>query len=136
MARVTLPPVAAVIGFIDRVNHGDPEGLAQLMTANHRLIVLDEPPVVGRQENLAAWRGYLSSYPSYVIYPQRIAARGDRVAVLGTTTGSHLGLPDEEESQLPVIWVANVEEGLLTSWQILEDTPETRAETGLAEAPA
>ena len=52
---------------------------------------------------------------------------GADVLVLGSTTGSHLGLPDQEERQLKVIWRATVHEGLLTQWQIIEDTPEQRA---------
>jgi hypothetical protein len=135
MARVPLPPVAAVIGFIDRINRGDPHGLARLMTAHHRHIVLDGAPLVGRSANLEAWRDYLASYPNYVICPERIAARGNQVAVLGTTTGSHRDLSDEEERRLPAIWVAEVEQGMLASWQSLDDTPAVRARTGLADEP-
>jgi len=53
--------------------------------------------------------------------------RGDDVLVLGSTTGSHLGLPDQEERQLKVIWRATMQDGLLTLWQIIEDTPGQRA---------
>jgi hypothetical protein len=60
--------------------------------------------------------------------------RGDDVAVLGSTTGSHLGLPDHEERQLTVIWRATVRDGLLTLWQIIEDTPAQRALLGLTGA--
>ena len=49
----------------------------------------------------------------YVTYPNRIVANGPRVAVLGTTTGPHLGLSDDEEAKLRVIWTAEVSEGLL-----------------------
>jgi len=51
--------------------------------------------------------------------------------VLGATTGSHLGLPDEEELQLGVIWVADVAGGVLSSWQVVEDTPDTRRRYGV-----
>ena len=78
--RTPLPPVAAVIGFIDAIN------------------------------------------------------RGDDVLVLGSTTGSHLGLPDHEERQLTVIWRATVRGGQLTLWQIIEDTPAQRALLGLPDA--
>lgn len=56
---------------------------------------------------------------------------GDEVVVLGHTTGSHLNLPDEDESQLTVIWRATVKDGLLALWQILENTPARREELGL-----
>jgi len=56
------------------------------------------------------------------------------VAILGHTTGSHLGLPDEVESKLTVIWLAGVRDGLVASWSILRDLPETRTRLGLDSA--
>jgi len=98
------------------------------MTEDHQLLVLDEPPVIGREANLTAWQGYATSFPEYVIYPHRIAERHRRVAVLGHTTGSHLGLPDDEEAKLLVIWAAEVRDGALSLWRILDDSPEVRQE--------
>jgi ketosteroid isomerase-like protein len=132
--RTPLPPVAAVIGFIDAINRGDVGRLAELMAPGHRLQVLQEPPVTGRDANRDVWHGYVTAFPDYVIYPDRLVHRGDDVAVLGSTTGSHLGLPDDEERQLTVIWRATVQDGLLTLWQIIEDTPAQRALLGLADA--
>jgi ketosteroid isomerase-like protein len=132
--RTPLPPVAAVIGFIDAINRGDVGRLAELMAPGHRLQVLQEPPVTGRDANRDAWHGYVTAFPDYVIYPDRLVHRGDDVAVLGSTTGSHLGLPDDEERQLTVIWRATVQDGLLTLWQIIEDTPAQRALLGLTDA--
>ena len=132
--RTPLPPVAAVIGFIDAINRGDVGRLTALMSPDHRLQVLQEPPVTGRDANRDAWHGYVTAFPDYVIYPDRLVHRGDDVAVLGSTTGSHLGLPDHEERQLTVIWRATVRDGLLTLWQILEDTPAQRALLGLTGA--
>jgi ketosteroid isomerase-like protein len=132
--RTPLPPVAAVIGFIDAINRGDVGRLAALMSPDHRLQVLQEPPVTGRDANRGAWHGYVTAFPDYVIYPDRLVHRGDDVLVLGRTTGSHLGLPDDEERQLTVIWRATVRDGLLTRWQIIEDTPAQRAFLGLAGA--
>src|SRR6185437_13900001 len=113
MVRQPTPPVAAVVRFIDCVNRGDVAGLEALMTEDHFLQVLDEPPLRGRDANRSAWEGYATSFPDYVIYPHRIAERDGRVAVLGHTTGSHLGRPDGEEAALLVIWVAQVRDGRL-----------------------
>jgi hypothetical protein len=95
-------------------------------------VVLDEAPLVGRTDNVEAWRGYASSFPDYVIYSDRIVEWDGRVAVLGRTTGSHLGLPDEHERELTVIWVAEVVDGALAAWRIVEDTPGSRARLGLS----
>jgi ketosteroid isomerase-like protein len=131
MARRPLPPVAATVGFIDRINRGDLEGLVALMTDDHTLAVLDEPPLVGRDANTDAWSGYFASFPNYVIYPRHVAVAGESVAVLGTTTGSHLGLPDAEELKLDVIWIADVVGGQVSVWRIAEDTLETRGRFGI-----
>ena len=131
--RSPLPAVAAVIGFIDAINRGDVDRLVALMSPGHRLQVLQEPPLDGREANRGAWNGYLTAFPGYVIYPDHIVDRGDDVLVLGSTTGSHLGLSDQEERQLKVIWRATVRDGLLTLWQVIEDTPRQRAFLGLTD---
>jgi hypothetical protein len=66
-----------------------------------------------------------------VIYPRYIAGAGHSVAVLGTTTGSHLGLSDEEEMKLDVVWLAEVVDGRLSMWRVAEDTPALRDEVGI-----
>src|SRR4051794_28983673 len=98
--ETSLPPVAAVISFIDAINRGDVDRLGELMTVHHPLDVFDEPPLHGRDANLDAWRGYATAFPEYVIYPERIVEHDGQVAVLGHTTGSHLGLPDVDEMDM------------------------------------
>lgn len=124
-------PVAVVLRFIDCINRQDIEGLSRLMSEYHELRVYRETPVVGIEPNVEGWRGYAGSFPEYVIYPRQISESGGVVTVLGHTTGSHLNLPDEEESQLTLIWQAKVTDGLLDDWVLLEDTPENRRLFGL-----
>ena len=52
--------------------------------------------------------------------------------MIGHTTGSHLGLADDEETKITVIWRAEVRDGRLAAWQIIEDTPAARTALGLA----
>jgi SnoaL-like domain len=131
VALTPLPPLVAVVSFVDCINRGDLDGLGRLMTDDHQLVVLDEPPLVGRDANLAAWDGYFTGFPLYVVYPRHLAAQGSTVAVLGTTTGSHLGLPDHEELQLDVLWRAEVSHGQLSRWEIAEPTPAALAAAGI-----
>ena len=131
MARTPLPPLATVVSFIDCINRTDLDGLTALMGDDHRLVVLDEPPLAGKQANVDAWRGYFTSFPEYVIYPRYMTADGGRVAVVGVTTGSHLRLPDDEERQITVMWLADVVDGAVERWQVAEDTAERRAELGI-----
>jgi hypothetical protein len=105
------------------------------MTDDHELIVFTEPPLVGRTDNLAAWQGYVDSFPRYVIYPQRLTEPAPGlVAVLGHTTGSDLGLLDDEEAAMTLIWLAEVQGGLVRLWRLIEDSEEHRRLTGLGGA--
>jgi hypothetical protein len=47
------------------------------------------------------------------------------------TTGCHLGLPDDEEMRLGVIWLAHVVDGRLSSWHVADDTAALREEPGI-----
>ncbi|OBA96671.1 hypothetical protein A5662_17490 [Mycobacteriaceae bacterium 1482268.1] len=130
--RAPLPPVAVAVRFIDCINRTDLDGLVATMTDDHRLEVFDEEPVVGKDANATAWRGYFDSFPTYVIYPHRIAeVTESAVAILGHTTGSHLGLSDDEEAQQSLIWLVETRDGRVRVWKLVEDIPENRERLGL-----
>src|SRR5438067_11832233 len=120
MRHLRRTPDAVALSFVDRINHGDVEGLEALMTEDHELRVLDESPQRGRGLCVAGWRGYARAFPAYVIHPHRLEVKGNQVAILGHTTGSHLGLPDAEESKLTLIWIAGIEGDRVASWTLVE----------------
>jgi ketosteroid isomerase-like protein len=124
-------PRDVVADFVDCINRGDVAGLAALMTDDHELRVFDEEPLRGKQANVEGWHGYAAAFPAYTIVVHEVGEREARVAVLGHTTGSHLGLPAEEEQELTLIWLAEVSDGLVRSWTLVEDTPDARREWGL-----
>ena len=130
-AQRSAPPVSVATSFIECVNRQDLHGLGRLLAEDHELRVFDEPPVVGRRANLEAWRGYFASFSGYTIYPRAVAERDGTVAVLGHTTGSHLGLPDDEERRQTLIWLAVASRGELRSWSLIEDSRPNRREHGL-----
>jgi hypothetical protein len=127
-------PVVVTVSFIDAINHGDMDRLTALLHDEHELLVFDEAPVVGKEPVQKAWQGYLDTYRRYVICPQRIAEREDWVAVLGYTTGSHLGLPDVQERAITLIWLATVRDERLVGWQLLPDTAANRRSLRLDDA--
>lgn len=126
-----LPAAATVLSFVDAVNRNDLGRLGALMTSDHTMTLLDEPPVVGQAPCLAGWEGYLTGWPAYVITPRRMVESGDGAAFLGHTTGSHLDQPDEVERTQTLVWHAEVTDGRLATWTLLEDTPDTRRTHGL-----
>ena len=68
-----------------------------------------------------------------MIAPHRLSERDDVVAIMGHTTGSHLGLPDEDERALTLIWLARVRGELVDEWTLIEDTPDNRRHHGLGD---
>jgi hypothetical protein len=104
--------------------------LGELMTEDHTLRVFDGTPLVGCEVNVGAWRGYSERFPRY-IYPHRIAHTDGTVAILGHTTGSHLGLSDAEESRLTLIWVAEIVAAAVRSWSLIDDSLHHRRRRGL-----
>ena len=106
--------------FVDAINRGDVGALGRLMTDDHTLVVFDEPPRVGREANVLAWRRYLERFPRYAIHPHRTEHAGNAVTIVGHTSGSHLGLPDREERQITVIWRAEIAGGAVRSWTLTE----------------
>lgn len=134
--RRFFPPVPLTLAFVNYINAGDAQALASLMTAGHRLQIFEESPVVGRDANERAWAGYFESFPSYLIYPRQIADCSDGVvAVLGHTTGSHLGLSDADESRETLIWVAETYGGAVAGWTLLEGSAINRTRYGLDAQP-
>jgi hypothetical protein len=130
-----LPPVALAISFIDCVTRCDLAALSDLLSTDHRLEVFGEEPLIGKHANTVAWRGYFEKFPSYVIYPRKIAERDGSVAILGHTTGSHLALRDEDERKLTVIWLVDTRDGYVTRWKLIEDNAENRGAWGLGCGP-
>ena len=124
------PAVAVAVSFVDCINRTDIDGLVELMSEDHALEVFDEEPLAGRDANRDAWIDYFMSFPDYVIYPRRIAEIDEGAAVLGHTTGSHLGLPDDEEKNCTLIWIAHVEDGRVTRWRLVEDSIQNRRAFG------
>jgi hypothetical protein len=129
------PRVALAISFIDCINRRDVAALSDLLSTDHRLEVFDEEPLIGKQANTVAWSGYFEKFPSYVIYPQQIAERGGSVAILGHTTGSHLGIRDEDERKLTLIWLVDTRDRYVTGWKLIEDNAENRGAWGLGGPP-
>ena len=125
------PPIAVAISFVDAINRCDLAALGALMTEDHVLVVFDEPALSGRAANVDAWQSYMAAYPSYVIHPHALAVSDARVAIVGTTTGSHLDLPDETEMQQSLIWLADIAGSQVAAWTLVADTREHRRAFGL-----
>lgn len=125
-------PVQVTLDFIEKINQGDADGLADLLALAHTVTDL-AGDVEKDQEKLAAgWHEYLSTCPIYHIYIRQLFTKDNDVIVVGHTTGSHLNLPDEEEFHSEgVFWAATVKEGRLSAWELYNDTVENQLNEGM-----
>ena len=117
-------PLAVVRQFNDRINAGDVDGLAALMTEDHVFVDSAGAVIAGRALCLDAWRTFFDLFPDYRNAFRSMAGRGDRVAVLGASTCSDRRLDG------PAIWTARIADGKVREWRVHKDDPANRAALG------
>ena len=110
-----------VLAFIDRINAHDVEGLANLMTEDHRFIDPYGNEVAGKENMTAGWRGYFEMFPVYSIEVNEMFAEGNMFGMFGFAGGSFKGNTDASW-RLPAAWKAVVKEGRVELWQVFADT--------------
>jgi ketosteroid isomerase-like protein len=107
--------VRTMLNFVDKINYYDIQGVIDLLAQDHVFIDMQGDQIQGKQEMTKAWRNYLENFPDYKIYIRRIFKRGDEIALLGHTTGSHLKIQDVYEFHGEgVTWLAKVDNGKLS----------------------
>jgi hypothetical protein len=118
--------VETAFRFVESINRQDVARLTEIMTNDHRFVDLSGKEHVGRAVMQRGWTDYFRLCPHHLIHVCKFHKRGNRVFLIGRTTGSHLDLPLPEEFQDAVIWIADVEGERLSLWKIVADTAETR----------
>ena len=127
-------PLDLAFQFVEFINRRDLDGLASLMADDHIFIDLSGEVHRDREALIDGWRSYFNQFPEYMIHLAEVYIFGDRVALVGRTTGSHTGQPRHEEFQGTVIWVAETHKGKLKRWQLVKDTLQNRASLALDSA--
>ena len=110
-----------VLAFIDRINAQDVDGVAELMTDDHRFVDAHGNEVMGKGSMTAGWRGYFVMFPVYSIEVNEIFEDGDTFAMFGFAGGSFKGKADASW-RLPAAWKAMVKDGRIALWQVFADT--------------
>ena len=114
-------PETIVARFNERINGRDLDGLASLMTEDHVFIDSEGVSLAGRQDCLAAWRGFFDAFPDYRNVFTSITAGVRGVTVVGRSECSEASLHG------PALWTARVTDGKVSEWRVYDDTPEARA---------
>jgi hypothetical protein len=105
--------------FVECINNQDIEGLVSLMSAEFTMIAFEGNAETGRELMREGFQGYFTDFPEYKIHVSRVARSGDAIAIIGKTTGSHI--PPAIEAKETVIWIAKVEDNLVSEWRIFSD---------------
>lgn len=129
MGKVREDIRSAVRSFVSRINAGDPEGLMQHQTEDFVFIDYDGDITRGRD----GWHGYFRDYSDYKIHEKRIIISGNGAALIGETTGCHVG--PEVEKEWTILWTAEVRDDLLSEWRIYSDVHEVRERLDKGQKP-
>ena len=103
--------------FLDRINQGDPDKLAELMTEDHVFIDSLGRTMRGRETMRQGWRSYYAMCPDYRVSHEEIFANGNVVAAFGTAGGTISG----DRWETPSAWRAVIDNGLVKEWRVYAD---------------
>ncbi|RLE36017.1 MAG: hypothetical protein DRJ61_01725 [Acidobacteria bacterium] len=107
--------------FVDAINSGNPDRLAELMTEGHVFVDSDGSEHCGREQMRDGWRSYFSMVPDFRIQVKDTFARGNVVVLLGVAEGTFDqagALKPENHWVVPAAWRVVVEDELVAVWQL------------------
>ena len=115
-----------IIQFNECINNQDPDGLANLMTEEVRLIEGEETTRKGKVAVKNAWIEFFNLCPDYKNHFTRIESKHNRVVIISFSTCSNKALDG------PALWSALFKNDLIDEWRILDDTNENRKLLGIS----
>ena len=116
--------------FILRINRGDVDALAELMTTDHLLVDSLGHRLRGRESIRRAWAAYFQMVPGYRVVVRETVVDGGTVVALGEARGRYAGVPGAAPVgawRTSAAWRAVVRRGRLARWQIYADNEPMRA---------
>jgi len=103
------------LSFNERINQQDLEGLAELMTDDHTLIVIANnkgETTKGKNVVKEGWREFFKKYPDYRNTFTCVTIQGNVVAMVGYSTCSFKPLDG------PNMWTAKIRGGRVSEWRV------------------
>ena len=137
--------------FVRAINRQDVNGLADLMTRDHRFVDSLGNVVLGQENARQGWMGYFSIVPDYSITIQENYGTGPVVIMFGTAKGTYVPptpppaepsyyraaqsktaeepdtqLNPENEWKTPAAFRVLVEDGRVAEWRVYADNEPIR----------
>ncbi len=120
-----MDPKTIAVGFNDCINSRDIEGLASLMSDDHRFVDTEGEVISGKEACVDVWRGFFEAFPDYRNVFASMATRDDVVTIVGYSECAEPSLAG------PAIWTATIRERAIVEWRVYEDTPDIRDRLGV-----
>jgi ketosteroid isomerase-like protein len=128
--RMNGSPESIAQAFVRAINRQDVEGLAVLMTREHRFVDSLGNTVVGREKMRAGWAAYFRMIPDYSIAVDESFCDGPVVLMLSVVEGTYSPdgkLKAENRWKTPAAFRVQVEDGLVAEWRVYADNEPIRA---------
>jgi ketosteroid isomerase-like protein len=113
------------VRFNENINRRDLDGLADLMSEDHRFVDSEGDVLEGKAACVAAWRGFFAAFPDYRNVFDQLSASTRVVTILGHSECSEPALAG------PAIWTATIQHAKVAEWRVYVDTPEVRKALGV-----
>ncbi|MFQ5744204.1 MAG: nuclear transport factor 2 family protein [Acidobacteriota bacterium] len=121
--------IDVALRFVDRINARDTDGIATLMTKDHKFIDSLGTEIVGREKTRHGWREYFRVVPDYHVEVRQTFADGQVVVLLGAARGTYSRngtLRVEDAWVTPAAWRALVAGNQVAEWQVYADNEPMR----------
>jgi ketosteroid isomerase-like protein len=115
--------------FVARINDHDPDGLAALLTPDHRFIDSLGTESNGRQTLHEGWRQYFRMVPDFRVEEVRAFVEEPEVILVGTARGTYTAdgqLDPSNAWSTPAAWRAVIRDDLVAEWQVYADNEPIR----------
>jgi ketosteroid isomerase-like protein len=127
MASMT--PVDVALQFVEAINAKDLQGIAILVTDDHRFVDSLGAVVVGAEKMREGWEVYFQLVPDYRVEVRETHCNGQVVVLLGAARGTYT--PDgtlraENAWETPGAWRALVRGDRVAEWQVYADNEPIR----------
>jgi uncharacterized protein (TIGR02246 family) len=115
--------------FVRAINRQDPDGLAELMTEEHKFIDSLGNMVEGREKMRASWAKYFRMVPDYSVAIEETLCDGPVVVMLGMAQGTYAPdgqLMPENRWTTPTAFRAFIQDEKVAEWRVYCDNEPIR----------
>ena len=119
-----MTPIEVARVFVEAINSGDADRLADLMTEDHTFVDSDGSEHSGRYDMRRGWADYYSMVPDFRIRVQHEASGDDVVALFGVAEGTFADkgeLKPENHWRVPAAWRVVVDGDKVAVWHLYVD---------------